>query len=60
MLLVEMGRLHPYLRKFGYEVFGIDSSSPVRIKEIQSRLIFLVRQGKFFEIANSKIEKVGR
>ena len=127
------GRLHPYLRKFGFEVFGIDSSkelikevqrkfpkysqnykqadmrnfdlkkkfdialswftsfgyfedkenlivlkntnkhlrekglllldipnASVRTKEIQSRPIFLLKQGNFLEIVNNKIEKIGR
>jgi SAM-dependent methyltransferase len=33
------GRLHPYLRKFGFEVFGIDSSKEL-IKEAQRPYCF--------------------
>jgi len=127
------GRLHPYLRKFGFEVFGIDSSkelikeaqrkfprysqnykkadmrnfdlkrkfdvalswftsfgyfedkenlivlrninkhlrekglllldipnAPVRMKEIQSHPIFLLKQGNFLEIVDNRIERGGK
>jgi len=127
------GRLHPFLRKFGFEVFGVDSSqelieearrrfpnyaknyiiadmrkfdlkrefdvalswftsfgyfedkenlivfkntnkhlrekglllldipnAPVRMKEIQSHPIFLLRQGNFLEIVENKIENSGK
>jgi SAM-dependent methyltransferase len=127
------GRLHPYLRKFGFKVFGIDCSKelikeaqrefpkysqnykqadmrnfdlkkkfdvalswftsfgyfkdkenilvlkninkhlrekglllldipngPVRVKEIQSHPIFLLRQGNFLEIVENKIENSGK
>jgi SAM-dependent methyltransferase len=127
------GRLHPFLRKFGFEVFGVDSSqelieevrrkfpkyaknyiiadmrkfdlkrefdvalswftsfgyfedkenlivlkninkhlrekglllldipnAPVRMKEIQSHPIFLLKQGNFLEIVENKIENSGK
>jgi SAM-dependent methyltransferase len=50
------GRLHPYLRKFGFEVFGIDSSKEL-IKEAQRKFPKYSQNYKQADMRNFDLKK---